>query len=529
MSTRPLQILRRFPAHLEAARPDKQLWSVVEGLASDLDVLSADLAGVRRAHRLKDADTLRDLILLAGFHGLDRHLPDILFARAATVRRLAKNLVAAVTAGSLNPAARDAAAAQLFQLWATPLAPAAALALYGADLNKAGAAVAAAAKESVSTRKLLDAAKARLGKVCEIHSRGNGTLRALLIAAANALDLEVDLEANARVLEAVAEHPNDVLDRSRTDGFLHHDNRFLHLTYARDRLQPAPRQIPATASTPAREEPLPYQSELLVLEENPVDRAVRQGAEGAGKVGPVVNQQLFNVPRRGFANERLRIEIKGMNGRTKNLQFVHRDEGKAICFSGTVPDGKTLVIDEDGKLTLDGADVTDLGYSWRGGCFGDAANPNPRDWRFDGPGVSPHLSTATFAVSTPPGAMDPGAVFPHPPVSWGGLGIAIGLNRFAFFVAPAGGGVSDASQQVADITLSWLERQPFLFKVWIPTRFKVVDADNEPQAREPAIPQSLQDALERFRPMGVQAQAAYAEGQDYPDALVKLLLTPAPH
>ena len=44
MTTRPRKILQRFPAHLEPARPDKQLWSVVEALAGDLDVLSTDLA-----------------------------------------------------------------------------------------------------------------------------------------------------------------------------------------------------------------------------------------------------------------------------------------------------------------------------------------------------------------------------------------------------------------------------------------------------------------------------------------------------
>src|SRR5256885_6546621 len=127
MSTRPLQILQRFPAHLEPARPDKQLWSVVEGLAEDLDLLASDLAGVRRAHRLKDADTLRDLLLLAGLHGLDRGMPDILFARASRVRALAKQLAAAVAAHDVPT--RDARAAALFSLWGTP-APATRLPLY---------------------------------------------------------------------------------------------------------------------------------------------------------------------------------------------------------------------------------------------------------------------------------------------------------------------------------------------------------------------------------------------------------------
>jgi hypothetical protein len=512
MSTRPLQILQRFPAHLEPARPDKLLWAVVEALAADLDVLAADLAGVRRAHRLKDADTLRDLLLLASLHGLDRGLVEILFVRAARVRALAKQLEEAAAAH--DSATRNARAESLFALWGTP-APATRLPLYAPpppqgqlpDLDAAAHALSAAASDSVSSRRLLEGARTRLTRVCELHSHGNGTLRAVLMAAANALDMDIDGEKNAEVMDVLRGSPNDQVDLSRTDGYFHSRSRYLHLTYVRDRLQPA--------SPPA----LPYALELLGIEENPVDPLVATGEGGPGDIGPVTNKELFPVMRRGFANERLHIEIKGMNGRTRNLQFVHRDEGRGLCFAGIVPDGSTLTINEEGKFSLGGVDVGDKAFTWEGGCFGDSANPSNRDWCFGGPRLPAGSHPASFAKTTPPGCLDAGAVFPHPRVPLAGAGISIGLNRFAFFVAPVAN--EDPAQEVADITLSWIERQPYVLKVWIPARFQALDS---PQ--EETVLQKLQRALERFRPMGVETQPAYSNAEW--GQVITAMLTPAP-
>jgi len=58
---RSIAILARFPQHLEATRRGKRLPVVVDALAGDLDVLATQLAAVRRAHRLADADELADL------------------------------------------------------------------------------------------------------------------------------------------------------------------------------------------------------------------------------------------------------------------------------------------------------------------------------------------------------------------------------------------------------------------------------------------------------------------------------------
>src|SRR2546423_3721319 len=92
MSGRSTQILGRFPAHLEATRPGKQLSTVVEALAGDFDILSERLAAIRRSHRIGDADELRDLMLLAGLHAITSDDLRLLSARADQLLALAAHL-----------------------------------------------------------------------------------------------------------------------------------------------------------------------------------------------------------------------------------------------------------------------------------------------------------------------------------------------------------------------------------------------------------------------------------------------------
>ncbi|HEY8206844.1 MAG TPA: hypothetical protein VIG99_05135 [Myxococcaceae bacterium] len=528
MTTRPLKILQRFPAHLEPARSGKQLWSVVEALAGDLDVLSTDLAGVRRSHRLKDADTLRDLKLLAGLHGLDLRMMEVFFARAARVRALVAYMLNRVAAH--DAANRDLSASYLFTLWHTSGSgpPGPRLALYAPphdpgdppDLDAAAQNLAKVARDSISSRALLEAARAQVRQVCIIHNGGNGTVRALLAATANALDMDIDDATNAEVMGELVEKPNELVDLTRTDGFFHSVDRYVHLTHARDRLQPAP---------PPGLEELPYDPEVLGLEENPVDQDIALGLSGPGVIGQVAHQALFAVMRRGFANEELTVKVTGLNGLTTNFQFVHRDEGKGLCYMGTVPDGQTLTIDGKGKFTLGGVDVSNKAFVWEGGCFGDAANPSNRDFCFDAadPDDLPEGShPAKFATTTPPGALGSGAVFPHPPVPLSGVGIALGLNRFAFFVKPPD--AQDPSAKVADLTLTWPEHLPHVLKLWIPGRF-FWPPDYPPAgtlaADEETVAQKLARALERFRPMGVQVQVW---ANDVYQEQIKAMLSPPP-
>lgn len=251
MSDRARQILGRFPAHLEAARPGKQLEAVTGALAEHLDVLSTDLAAVRRAHRLAHADTLTDVLRLGALHGLGSGDLSILFLRAEHLRALAGALEQAAGSAAAD---RDAAAEALLDLHgiegADPrLALFAPLGAEGAppDLDAAARTLAATVRGLIASRQIVEAARSRVQQVCRIHAAGNGTIRALLLGAANALDLDVDGARNGAVkatLRAEAGPSAQPLDIG--DEFFHSQDRFWHASYVRDRA-PLVRTVPSRA------------------------------------------------------------------------------------------------------------------------------------------------------------------------------------------------------------------------------------------------------------------------------------------
>jgi hypothetical protein len=520
------QVLLRFPAHLDAARPGKHLPAVVDALVQDLDRLAADLAAVRRSHRLADADTLADLLLLAGLHGLSRTDLDVLFAGAARKA----TLLAALQAAIGGPAAgRDAAAEALLDLWGIG-GPRPRLPLFATttgsgapDLDAAARALAAAVQAGIGYLGTVEAARGQVARICQVHAAGNGTVRALLLAAANALDLEIDAARNAAARAALAAQSGTAgfdlaigadADLGGGDAVFHSRDLFWHATFVRDRRPLLPGAPPAV--------------EALGIEENPRRRDTRQNVE-------CTDGQLFEVVRRGFGRELLEIEVAGLAKRTIGPMLVNRDEGHGVGFAGAVPAGGALVFREDGRALLDGADVTSFAYSWQGACFAGAAGPqgqpaDPHDFVFDGPGVDPR-GRAVFAVATPAGALDREFTFPHAGLAVAVPGIGIGVTRLAFFVqvahlgapgravAPrpriafADGSVFAASPQAlpgspyaartaADLHLSWMEHEAYAVRVVIPRRFGLFD---------PAIADRVAAALARFRPAGVEVRVEIAD------------------
>jgi hypothetical protein len=527
VSGRARQVLLRFPAHLDAARPGKRLPAVVDALVQDLDRLAADLAAVRRAHRLADADTLADLLLLAGLHGLARTDLEVLFAGAA---RKASRLAALAAAIGGPAAGRDAAAEALLDLWGIG-GPRPRLPLFATttasgtpDLDAAARAMAAAVQAGISYRATVEAARGRVARICQIHAAGNGTVRALLLAAANALDLEIDAARNAAARAALAAKGDTAgfdlaigadADLGGGDAIFHSRDLFWHATFVRDRRPLLPGAPPAL--------------EALGIEENPRRRDTRQDVEGT-------DGQLFQVVRRGFGRELLEAAVMGVANRTIGPMVVNRDEGHGVGFAGAVPAGGALVFREDGRVLLGGSDVTSFAYSWQGACFASAAGPqgqpsDPHDFVFDGPGVAPRRR-AVFAVATPAGALDREFAFPHAGLDVTVPGIGIGVTRLAFFVqvahlgapgmavAPrpriafadgsvfaasprARPGSGDAAQVAADFHLSWMEHEAYAVRVVIPQRFGLFD---------PAITDRVAAALARFRPAGVEVRVELADG-----------------
>jgi hypothetical protein len=90
VSARALAVLDRFPLHMSATDPEKRFELVVSGITDSLEVLTRQVADVRRAHRLSEAPTVGDLLGLAGLHGLSAHSWDLLMLRLDALEAAAK-------------------------------------------------------------------------------------------------------------------------------------------------------------------------------------------------------------------------------------------------------------------------------------------------------------------------------------------------------------------------------------------------------------------------------------------------------
>lgn len=618
--------LSRLPAHMDAVRPGKQLHVVANAIAAGLDDLSASLAAVRRAHRLGHADATTDLLLLGALHRIGATELAPLDARLARLRTATDALQQAVFAH--DDSARDASAEALCDLLGIAAAPPR-LALFAPplpegsppdtppDLAAAALAFVAAMARLTDYAGRREAIRARIAALCEIHSRGNGTVRALLDAAASALDLEIDDGRRAEILKeqfrpkvtvtmegaaGTTRYAYVVVARSRSknvdrlsaeaalatgnatlgnadcnvltwatppdardllvfrvanganataiglltptaldpttttfrdtgqapsdarlpdpevdDALFHSGDRFWHAAFVRERAAP----LPGLAT-----------SEIIGMEENPVRRELTPDT-------PRTHAELFRAYRRGFGRSLLQVRITGAGNRSVGPMLVNRDEGIGIGFAGVVPDGTSLVFDEDGRVTLEGSEVTASAFAWKGACF--AANDDdpvaPRDFTFDGPGVDP-ARRAMFAVATPFDALDGAFTFPHAgdPIPMPGIGI--GTTRFAFFVQEAHfaamdatvvsnvpvplsprphAGILDASvfapprddeqSPSAGVSLSWLEHEAYALRILLPRRF--AQFDSPPPER--SLAELVGHALERHRPAGVNVCVEYVD------------------
>lgn len=500
--SRAATILGRFPMHFEATRPGKLLGSVVTALSRDLDVQFGQIGAVRRAHRVREAETVQDLLRLGALHDIRPQEVEILSMR------LRKTLLAIGALEDAAPADQPAAIEDLLALWALEIvgdpldaftaAPALDAPAPGAQevAATALAVLGAAARTASSYTAQRQAVSRRIISICDTHARGNGTVRALLYGAANALDLDIISIA----------HSND---------------RYVHAAQALDRLA----LVPDSASDVAP--PVP-QLEVFGLEENPLRRAKQAPSERR-------HTECFEILRKGFEPARMEISITPNNDRGVGPMVVNRDQGRGVGYAHTIPAGQTLVFSENGRATIGGTDVTAFAYGFEGAVFADADNPAPSDPVFD---------TTPFVVTTPPGALDRDAGFPHAGLSVPMPDVAVGKTRMAFFVqeghfglaanpperhddlivtprpaagffagpgAPLGSVFAPSPVQTRDVaalvSFAWSEREAYKVRVLIPPRFRSFSDD--PEGND--VTARVTQALERFRPAGIAIETAFID------------------
>lgn len=433
-STRTETILSRFPRHFEADAPGKLFAEVVDGLDLELDVKSVQLGKSRRSHAIDDVDEDLDLLRLSGLHDLGPEALEILRLR-----------VAALQSG-------------------------------GAPLRYAAQ---------------LDLMRGTVHRVIALHRAGNGTVSALLGAAATYLGLPLE----------------SIRDTS---------DRYWHVATCGDVLPAAP---PAAGPGPAA-------PDLIALEDNPLRE---QDSQPVGRR----HGDRFTILRRGFETVLATVRVVGVDDRTVAPMVVNLDTCTGVVFTGTVPDGQELRFEGDGRVTLGGAGVARLSYSFSGGLFADAAQAYPRDSVFAG--SAPTAADATFAVTAPvPDAFDPATVYPHTDGLLSATPLPVGESRWAVFVRSAAFGRSAATPAdelavpvfsaavwdgsvfepdtsvgapaSAKVGFSWQEHEPYAARVWIPMRLAALD-----EAGEMPVNERLRLLLDRHRPGAIHVYVEYAD------------------
>jgi hypothetical protein len=471
VSARALAVLDRFPLHMAATDPDKRFEIVVSGITGSLEVLTRQVADVRRAHRLSEAPTVADLLGLAGLHGLGAHIWDLLVLRLDTLEAAAK---------------------------ASPPDPELLAGLLGVTEEQLshigeddGDPIDVVAARPARNRPSLELRRDVVRTVILAHALGNATASSLLTATAAYLGFEVE-------------------------EVTHTGERWWHLATCRDRIRLVP--------TPGK--PMEPRHDMVALEENPFRNADI-------KPTPKKHGQVFQVIRGGIDDVTVTVRVLGVGPRTVRPMVVECHAGHGLVFEGSVGEGSELRFESSGRTTLDGADVTGSTWSFRGAVFSSATDKvSTHDFVFAGDPKDGDRQ-AVFVVTTPlADALDPSAAFPHGAPTVEPIELPRGLSKWVGFVraahtsGPAGppprtkyaqfdSAVFAEADGAAGVTVGepsmklgfdWEEREPFAVRVLLPRRLQVLDDDKGTKLREP-----LRRLLDRHRAAGVDVRVEYAD------------------
>ena len=475
LATRVARIISRFPRHWEADGAGKVFNTVVGSLALELEIKSAQSGRVRHAHRLRFAEERRDILLLAGLHGF---APQHFGLGQRRRQALQKNAVA-LADDSLDAAAYTEARRLLSALVAVSpqdLAP-----QENDPDPTAGyhARLAAAIAKITGFKEELDEMRWQVRCLIDVHRHGNGTIAALLRATAAYLYLEAG-------------------------SIMHSIDGYGHLCRCYDRYAFSLPEVAAPNALPAYN--FPTKADFLAVEENPLVDSERE---------PVARShgQLFTIDRNGFDPVTVSVHVVGCGETTLNPMVVNQWTGEGVWYNGIVPDGQMLIFAADGNVTLEGADVSEFAYSFRGAVFADAdARDELHDFRFgdDAAGEAEQAETVSGLCGNAPGT---GRILDRSDAApWSR---ASRKTRSLPWAAVAGGHSSrrpitdrpapppatrglpypstmPESQEdrylqdwaktpvVAKVGFSWKEREAFSIIVWIPDRFAVLDTADQP-------------------------------------------------
>lgn len=500
------KIMDRFPSFMRTELRGKAMTDVAAGLGGQLDEAERLTNAIQRAHRIAVAGEESDVLHLASMAGLER-------ADFFILRKFYENGYFALTEKDVAVTFSGGAAGLDFTIKITTLG----------KLDDIKTEIAGKLQELVTPPREVVAARDivnqlgrsrlfRLRNVALVAARSGG--QAKLSRAAVTLGApqdRYDLEQRAydaylgRLRDSVERVTGILLDgcgtihallegaavllNSRPAGDVKHTDAgkprggFIH-------------QLPATFSV--LQDGQPVEKDLSIyLVENPMVEKSTDDKERR-------QREEFNVRRLGFFTQPVSVKITGKADRAVLPCVINETAREGVGFRKAIKDGQVLMFSSDGKVSLDGVDVTASAYYFRGALFDHAKSDSTA------PGD-------IFAVATPPGSLDRN--YPRPAITPAArlpvMTVPLGDSAWRFSVAEGAFDASGFDEAVfagpdpapsAKVQLVWKEEKPFSVLLLIPQELKPL----EKSVLEGAdLRKLLRAGLERFRTAGIELQVDY--------------------
>lgn len=252
---------------------------------------------------------------------------------------------------------------------------------------------------------------------------------------------------------------------------------------------------------------------FLYMVENPIVDKATEDKERR-------QREWFRVKRGGFFEGPVAVQVAGVANRTALPMVINKATHEGVGFRGVLTDGQKLVFATDGKGYLDGAEVTDRCYYFRGGLVADATKPAPAsDTTFDG--VDPK---DRYCLPQPVGALDrnyprpaigPLPKVPVPTLPLGESDWRFSVQEGAFdasgfhevvYALPGDPKALGALPSSGKVQLTWEEHEPFAVTILVPADLKSLETS---VLEGEDLRKLVRAGLERFRAAGIRLDVDY--------------------
>jgi hypothetical protein len=333
-----------------------------------------------------------------------------------------------------------------------------------------------------------------IGRSIAVLLEGCGTIWALLEGTAILLDADrLDADGSPDPTARIIQHLDDALPRG---GFVH-------------------RTAVGWQPTPTSGVALPSSGWVYLVENPLTDRSTNDT--------PRHQREAFRVNRGGFFDGQVAIQVTGIADRTVRPMVINETDHEGFFYADVVKDGQKLVLTTDGKVLLDGTDVTAKAAFFTGVLADAAAERRSRLAPAAPPPPAPPSAAADNVVDvvTPPGALD--RTFPRPALtavaSLPPMDLRLGESYWRFSVEEGAYDLSAYDQAVyafpengnmllppsGKVQLTWKENEPFAASVLIPGELKPL----EDAGVVKDLPTLVRAGLERYRAAGIRLDVSY--------------------